>query len=327
MSSDSKDEQRLKDEIVCLEDELANARSRLKGRQSKPAPEHTQALNGPGMSTLTLLKSRRLRICPASNISHTLLLLSDSALPLGSFAFSSGLESYLAHHRGQKASGQSTVLPSFVALSLSSLASSNIPYILAAYRNPIELFNLDDELDACILCPVARRASLAQGRALLTLWQRSLKHGCSVSEASTALRDFGTEMLLSNSRESTTMTSPPSQDFDNPGIDGANQTLIHGHFSLIWSVVCAAMDIPQYDCVYTFLLNHAKAVTSAGVRAGIVGPYAAQQLLASEWLRSIIRDVMETSWNVGVEDAAQSVPMMDVWIGRHDLLYSRIFNS
>lgn len=42
---------------------------------------------------------------------HTLLLLADSALPLGSFAFSSGLESFLAHHR-PAATSTSQVQPS-----------------------------------------------------------------------------------------------------------------------------------------------------------------------------------------------------------------------
>jgi urease accessory protein len=28
-----------------------------------------------------------------------------------------------------------------------------------------------------------------------------------------------------------------------------------------------------------------------------------------------------------VEDAGLSVPVMDLWVGRHEVLYSRIFNS
>src|SRR3954447_24025692 len=108
----------------------------------------------------------------STNISpalHALLLLSDSALPLGSFAFSSGLESYLAHTK----STSRPSFPDFLDFSLSSYASSTLPFVLAAHRNPLDLVSLDDALDAAIMCTVGRRASIAQGRALLSIWDRS----------------------------------------------------------------------------------------------------------------------------------------------------------
>jgi len=32
-------------------------------------------------------------------------------------------------------------------------------------------------------------------------------------------------------------------------------------------------------------------------------------------------------WETEPEDAGQVVPVLDLWVGRHELLYSRIFNS
>ena len=78
---------------------------------------------------------------------------------------------------------------------------------------------------------------------------------------------------------------------------------------------------------YVFFFNHAKAILSAAVRASVVGPYQAQAVLASNWLQREINEVLEKNWAVPVEEAGQSVPLMDLWIGRHELLYSRIFNS
>lgn len=100
-----------------------------------------------------------------------------------------------------------------------------------------------------------------------------------------------------------------------------------GHFAPIWAVVTRALDIPIRDSAKVFLLNHAKAVLSAAVRASVVGPYQAQAVLASGWLRGEIEDLMERNWHVGIEDAGQGVPAMDLWVGRHEMLYSRIFNS
>lgn len=127
-----------------------------------------------------------------SEASHFLLLLSDSALPLGSFAFSSGLESYIANIRPQRM--DLTGVQRFVILSLASTSSAAIPYVLAAWQEPQRLERLDNDLDASTLCQVARRASVAQGRALLGVWERSLANNMDrnpeTEEAAQALESF-----------------------------------------------------------------------------------------------------------------------------------------
>ncbi|KKZ66668.1 hypothetical protein EMCG_07648 [[Emmonsia] crescens] len=60
------------------------------------------------------------------------------------------------------------------------------------------------------------------------------------------------------------------------------------------------MDIDITSTAYVYMLNHAKAVI--------------------EWR-------IRTQWSVRPEEAGQVVPTMDLWVGRHELLYSRIFNS
>ena len=44
-------------------------------------------------------------------------------------------------------------------------------------------------------------------------------------------------------------------------------------------------------------------------------------------LRAFIESLVQSARGKTVEEAAQEVPMVDVWVGRHELLYSRIFNS
>jgi len=78
---------------------------------------------------------------------------------------------------------------------------------------------------------------------------------------------------------------------------------------------------------YVFMLSHVKALLSAAVRASIFGPYYAQKMLASVEVQEGIQKVIDQQWNAKIEDAGQSVPVMDLWIGRHEMLYSRIFNS
>ncbi|KAL1981817.1 hypothetical protein VTN96DRAFT_2113 [Rasamsonia emersonii] len=217
---------------------------------------------------------------------HALLLLSDSALPLGSFAYSSGLESYLAHHKPLPAS--TTPIASFhrfLKLSIASVASTSLPYLLAAYRHPEKLQTLDNDLDASTPCVVAQRVSLAQGRALLGVWERAFR---------------------------TTY---------------ASSVQAKGHFAPLWGVACLAMGLDLHQTAYLFMFNHAKAVLSAAVRASVMGPYQAQSVLTSRSLQEMLADRIEREWQTDVERAGQVVPTLNLWVGRHELLYSRIFNS
>ena len=58
-----------------------------------------------------------------------------------------------------------------------------------------------------------------------------------------------------------------------------------------------------------------------------MGPYQAQSVLASGWLQGEIRGALESNWDIAVEEAGQGVPVVDLWVGRHEVVYSRIFNS
>lgn len=245
-----------------------------------------------------------------------MLLLADSALPLGSFAFSSGLESYLAHHKPSPPSASQ--LPSFnifLRLSLSTLASTALPYVLAGYRNPEDIETLDNDFDASTPCTVARRASIAQGRALLTVWERSYKAQYNPAAPDTA--QDGAGVGDNNAITALASFSAALRKSD----------LINAHLAPLWGLVTRVLDVPLRDSAYLFLFSHARTVVSAAVRASVMGPYQAQAVLASAELQERIRGLVEEGWDRKVEDAGQSVPVMDLWVGRHEKLYSRIFNS
>jgi urease accessory protein len=70
-----------------------------------------------------------------------------------------------------------------------------------------------------------------------------------------------------------------------------------------------------------------KALLSAAVRASMFGPYQAQKILAGLEVQEGIWKAVRREWETRVEDAGQVVPVLDLWVGRHEMLYSRIFNS
>ncbi|TAQ90422.1 hypothetical protein B7494_g1227 [Chlorociboria aeruginascens] len=287
---DSEPPQSVLEEISELERRLKNARARLSAGSTQASPSRLIPSNGP------------LDTSPH----HFLLLLADSALPLGSFAFSSGLESYLAHTKPKSS------FPEFLDLSLSSYASTTLPFVLAAHRNPSDLLELDDNLDAAIICTVGRRASVAQGRALLSIWDRSFSLAVPLG-VSTATIGTLTEF-------SVLLRSAPSSS-------PAELPVASAHLAPLFGAIACILGMSLQQTAYVFMLSHVKALLSAAVRASMFGPYHAQKVLASVEVQERIREVIDREWGTTVEDAGQTVPVMDLWVGRHEMLYSRIFNS
>ena len=308
---DSSESQTLEDEIAELERKLQDAKGRFNALRSNGtiiSIPPAKLLQSDGRTRKHLIQEPS-DVCTgplAPSSHHFLLLLADSALPLGSFAFSSGLESYQAHTR------PSSSFPAFMSLSLSSYASTTLPFVLAAHKNPSDLPGLDDTLDAAMMCTVGRRASVAQGRALLSIWDRSfssaLPSGASAAEIQ-VLKGF---VILLRGTSSVVSTDLPTAS---------------AHLGPLFGAIACILDLSLEQTAYVFMLSHVKALLSAAVRASMFGPYHAQKVLASVEVQEGIRGVIEREWNTRVEDAGQSIPVMDLWVGRHEMLYSRIFNS
>ncbi|KAK3374056.1 hypothetical protein B0T24DRAFT_704159 [Lasiosphaeria ovina] len=267
-----------------------------------------------------------------SSATHFLLLLADSALPLGSFAFSSGLESYLAHSKAFPPLPSSTnsvsngSFAAFLPVSVTSYASTTLPFVLAAHRDAsssafvsgsgprlARLAALDDALDATIVCTVGRRASVAQGRALLSIWERSFAGTVPAAGAAEALKPF-VALLKSSSSSSSSL----SRELPPP---------VSAHLAPLFGAICQLVGLSLEQTAYVFMLGHVKALVSAAVRAGMFGPYQAQKTLAGGTVQGLIAAMIEREWGTPVEMAGQRVPVMDLWFGRHEVLYSRIFNS
>jgi urease accessory protein len=187
--------------------------------------------------------------------------------------------------------------------------------VIAAHNNPQELVYLDDALDAAIMCTVGRRASVAQGRALLSVWDRSfhsaLSTGAFIAD-SVAINTFSNLLRSASSKT-------PAVAHDLPSVSV--------HLPPLFGVVAKTLGLSLQQTAYVFILSHVKALLSAAVRASIFGPYQAQKLLASRLVQDSINEAIAKEWNTKVEDAGQCIPVMDLWVGRHEILYSRIFNS
>ncbi|KAJ5734755.1 hypothetical protein N7533_013158 [Penicillium manginii] len=319
--------QDLESEIAQLEARLHDMRAQLdiSTYPTPPSSHPDKSWTMPYNTTNTTIKKNtndqlfRPSSVRASSL-HALLLLSDSALPLGSFAYSSGLESYLAHNKPSRRTNPVTSFHHFLKLSIASIASTSLPYVLAGYRRPETLETLDNDLDASTPCIVAQRASVAQGRALLGVWERAFRVSFA-SEHANGNADNAEASAITAIDDFSSALKSSFEDVDEYDLGP------RGHFAPLWGVTCRAMGLDLQQTAYTFVLNHAKAVLSAAVRASVMGPYQAQNILASQSLQDTIMGRIEREWNTEPEEAGQVVPALDLWVGRHELLYSRIFNS
>ncbi|KAL2018336.1 hypothetical protein VTK56DRAFT_939 [Thermocarpiscus australiensis] len=333
------DDSEVENGIADLERRLAQAKAKRQQLAS-----HTTSLKASAQESHSLQSPPKPTPSVFTPANHFLLLLSDSALPLGSFAFSSGLESYLAHQKSlgpSSSSSSSSFAASFLPLSLSSYASTTLPFVLAAHRtahsssSSSSLAALDDALDATIVCAVGRRASVAQGRALLALWERSFAgagagagDGTTTREGVEALRAFAALVRSSSSSFSADgVTTTTTTTTTTAGRGEEASASASAHLAPLFGAICRIVGIGAEQTAYVFLLGHAKALVSAAVRAGLFGPYQAQRTLAGGAVQGLIAAMVEREWATPVEEAGQNVPVMDLWMGRHEVLYSRIFNS
>lgn len=101
----------------------------------------------------------------------------------------------------------------------------------------------------------------------------------------------------------------------------------HGHFAATWGIVSVVLGFAAEDAAWCYLFGHVRAVLSAAVRLGVLGPYHAQGLLASQEARDLVNEGVRRWSDVPWEDAGQGWPVGDLWVGRHECLYSRMFNS
>lgn len=298
-------------------DELKAQLNHLRSQQQQKAPPKSRSHHD--SQPQSPISSHIPTFSPAT---HFLLLLSDSALPLGSFAFSSGLESFLAHTARTHTPPPQLFTTTFLPLSISSYASTTLPFVLAAHTDPALLPLLDDALDAATICTVGRRASVAQGRALLGIWERSFSPTTTTNPpnlgTSPAAADPATPLL---SFAAQLRSSQKGQD------DSSLPPAVSAHLPPLFGAVCRAAGLDARQAAFVFMLNHVKALVSAAVRRGMFGPYQAQKILASQQVRGTVEAVVRREWDTPYYEAGQSVPVMDLWVGRHEMLYSRIFNS
>lgn len=180
---------------------------------------------------------------------YLLLLLSDSNLPTGSFVASSGLESYVKHGFPPSDSGSPDSTIPFIQDSLATYSRSALAFvsdahhIVAGYsqngeRNLDETLSalkaLDDLYETMTLNHVAKRASKAQGVALLTVYTKGF------SKPTFMVATQGDNATIAQEKRLTGL------------VDRLKLTIrreeTHGHLPVCWGVLTGALGLTLGMC-------------------------------------------------------------------------------
>jgi urease accessory protein len=110
-----------------------------------------------------------------------------------------------------------------------------------------------------------------------------------------------------------------------PEAGAPTQSPPFAHFAPVFGACLRRLEVPRERATRMFIFNQLRAVLAAAVRLNIVGPMEAQMLqnqLATE--AECVRLRCEA---LSLNQIAQTAPLLDLWQGAQDRLYSRLFQS
>ncbi|HXJ59883.1 MAG TPA: urease accessory UreF family protein [Verrucomicrobiae bacterium] len=223
--------------------------------------------------------------------------LADSGFPTGGFAHSAGLEAAWQHGEVRNRSE----LREWLAVSLNQVSRAALPFVNAAHAQPDQLGEFDRLCEAFTSNHVANRASRLQGRALLGAAKRIFPERA----LQTASTSNGHHTLK---RSEGRIPSPP-----------------FAHLAPVFGAVTSSLAIAHDETIRLFVFIQLRSAIAAAVRLNIVGPMDGQ---ATQFqLSGQAEAVTQRGIALTLDDLAQTAPLLDLWQGGQDRLYSRLFQS
>ena len=219
----------------------------------------------------------------------SLLQVSDTAFPTGSFAHSMGLEAF--YDAGELSDADD--LRCFVELSLKSLATSDCVVLRAAYAaDSVEELNWVDQLLAATkLTRELREASAATGRRFLA-----------------SVEALGVEDDLSSK-------------FADSARDGGSP----GNLAVGFGVAASGLEAGLADALRAYLYSTAASLVAAGQKLIPLGGSTAQRVLYG--LQREIVEAANTSQSVEVDEMYAFAPMIDIRSMLHERQRIRLYIS
>ncbi len=181
-------------------------------------------------------------------------------------------------------------LTEYLETALAQLVHNAMPFAAATFHGERSFREVDAWCDAFISNHVSNRASRAQGQSFLASAEKIFH--------TTELHEF---------RLATRNDSLP------------------GHFAPVFGHVATLLNLDESAAARLFVFMQLRGWISAAVRLNLVGPLEGQTI--QHQLATAAEAAASRFGEVALEDVAQTAPLLDLWQGTQDRLYSRLFQT
>jgi urease accessory protein len=219
-----------------------------------------------------------------------LLQITDSAFPLGSFAFSYGLESTAKLGLIKNIAD----FKKYLLNVLSQISCSEMPFVNSCYKCEVEedeiLAEIFRRIDAFVTIPCVRKGSITQGRSLL----QAVK------------------------------SVYPEHHFHEV-IHWLQQNSLSPHYSAVFGIVARTIGLTHTETLSAYAYIALRDQVSAAVRLGLLGPNEAQGILRDTLAHAHtnISRVMDLEYH----QAFKVVVALEIAQAHHPKLYSHLFQN
>lgn len=221
-----------------------------------------------------------------------ILHITDPTLPIGGFAHSNGLETYVQQNLVKNVSSTQDFVESMLKnnYKYNDALALKLAYEYTLQNNLEGILALDNECQALKAPREVREGSQKLGVRLIKIYGRYLD-----------------DPLL------------------NQVAENILKKTMHGHYSVIYGVLTAVLKIGIDKAVCSFLYNAAVAMVTNAVKLVPLGQMDGQQILFS--VQHLIENLTVETLELGKEMLGVCNTALDIKCMQHEQLYSRLYMS